>query len=983
MRSLSLLILLCAAPLLADITVERIEWKSDLPLDDFARLIKIEPGAPLSVKSVRRTVRLLYATGRFEQVVVTLLPGPDPERRAVSIAATPLRFIEDITITGNGALSDNRIKLAGNLRRFSPFYESGLERIREEILATYRSEGYPDATLSIEARNRSAAEVDILLSIQEGERRRIKKILLTGEVLSSERRELVNDLTLSNAFAALTDEQVRTMQEQVEHYYRGRGHLDTVIRHQTQDDGTVVFTVQRGPRYTLSVAGANSFSAETIRRVIQHIEGWHRNNEAANDRVILFYQAAGFPDVTVRTARTVKKRGTFEETLITVSISEGPRRFIDGIVFSGALEEKSEDIAAHIVAYVETRLDAEDLPPVSLDRTIVGGGYRDTDGARVTTLSRTNKDRASFPDARYVVPAAYLPDIATQVVEFYKARGYLQAEVLGHALARDGDLLFLDIEIAEGERSLVNWVDISSGDPELDRELLSLVDARSGIPFTPAFRDEITAKISTRLRELGRSFSRVTVETVADGAHVRLLFRVDDAFPVQTGEVVVSGNIITEGSVVRRLTRIATGDLLTSDLLREARQDLLATGAFDTAELTIMDEDAPEHMKDIVITVIEAWRYRLEIGAGVATDEGGRLFGSFEYKNVLGQLFSLRLSILLAHKIPWFMNSAFEDYFLHDLSFFERFDRVVNGSIAFPDLYFLPFSLAFQAEAFHIHDSRTASGLPYLLDKNGMLLSFYKRFGEHFVLWVNAELSRQDEEEYKELYDETTASSTVSLERSTRYLLSPEVEGWADYRNSPVSPDRGFKIGLRVRNVSSLAGDNTQYTLLENYASVYLPLQYLRSTSGEYLPRDTVIWHSFLRYGALLLHDGMLSADDTLKLGGSTSVRGFAQNSIIPADDTDGDPQGKYYLFLRNELRLKIQDHLYFVAFFDAGNLWEDIRQVGVGDLLRFGTGGGFMYASPIGSIHLQAGVNPFPREDTTRDYREDLWSFHFFISSF
>ena len=983
MRILSLLIIFWVAPLIAEITVDRVEWKSDLPQDDFARLIKIETGMPLSVKSVRRTVRLLYATGRFEQVVVTLLPGPEPERRAVSITATPLRFIEDITITGNGALSDNRIKLAGNLRRFSPFYESGLERIRDEIIAAYRAEGYPDATLSIEARNRSAAEVELFLSVQEGDRRRITKILLMGEVLSSERRELVNDLTLSSAFAPLTDEQVRAMQERVENYYRDRGHLDTVIRHQIQDDGTVLFTVQRGPRYLLSVNGAHHFAAETVRQVIQHIEGWHRNNEAAADRLLLFYHAAGFPDATVRTARTVRKRGSFEETNIAVSVSEGPRRFLDGIVFSGAFEEKGPDIAAHIVAYVETRLEAEDLPPVSLDRTIVGGGYRDTDGARVTTLSRTNKDRASFPDARYVLPAAYLTDIAAQVVEFYAARGHLQARVLRHALVRDGDLFFLDIEIAEGERSLVNWVDISSGDPELDRELLSLVDARSGIPFTPAFRDEITAKISTRLRELGRPFSRVTVETVADGAHVRLLFHIDDPFPVQAGEVVVSGNIVTEGSVVRRLTRIATGDLLTSDLLRDARQNLLATGAFDTADLIIMDEDTPDRMKDLVITVIEAWRYRVEVGAGVATDEGGRLFGSFEYKNVLGQLFSLRLSYKFAHKIPWFMNSAFEDYFLHDLSFIERFDRVVNGSIAFPDLYFLPFSLAFQAEAFHIHDSRTASGLPYLLDKNGMLLSFYKRFGEHFVLWVNTELSRQDEEEYKEIYDETTASSTVSLERSTRYLLSPEVEGWADYRNSPVSPDRGFKIGLRVRNVSSLAGDNTQYTLLENYASVYLPLRYRRSASGEYLPLDTVIWHSFLRYGALLLHDGMLSADDTLKLGGSTSVRGFAQNSIIPADDTDGDPQGKYYLFLRNELRLKIQDHLYLVAFFDAGNLWEDIRQVGAGDLLRFGTGGGFMYASPIGSIHLQAGVNPFPREDTTRNYREDLWSFHFFISSF
>jgi outer membrane translocation and assembly module TamA len=78
-----------------------------------------------------------------------------------------------------------------------------------------------------------------------------------------------------------------------------------------------------------------------------------------------------------------------------------------------------------------------------------------------------------------------------------------------------------------------------------------------------------------------------------------------------------------------------------------------------------------------------------------------------------------------------------------------------------------------------------------------------------------------------------------------------------------------------------------------------------------------------------------------------------------------------------------VQDHLYVVTFFDAGNLWEKIESIGQGDLLRYGTGGGIMYVSPIGSINLQAGVNLFPREDKVRNYKEALWSFHFFISSF
>jgi len=456
------------------------------------------------------------------------------------------------------------------------------------------------------------------------------------------------------------------------------------------------------------------------------------------------------------------------------------------------------------------------------------------------------------------------------------------------------------------------------------------------------------------------------------------MFVMEDLFPVVVGETVVSGNALTAESVLRSLARFERGALITTQMLHDARQNLLATGAFDAAEIRILDEDTPATEKDVVIAVTEAWRFRLDLGAGVATDEGVRLFGAFEYKNVLGKVLTLRLNYKFAYKIPWFMNAGFRDYFLHEIEPLQRIDRSVNGAFIVPDLYFLPFSLGLQMELFHVHDTRSASGVPYLLDKNGMMLSVYKRFGDHFFVSLNTELSRQDEETFHAELPED-----ARFERAGRYLLSPEIEGWADYRNSPVSPYRGWKIGLRVHNVTSLMGTDTKYTLLENYFSGYLPLRYQRTVSGDYEPRDTLVWHSFLRYAALFLHTGVLTADDTIKLGGSTTVRGFGQNTIIPNDDEDGIPEGRYSLLWRNEMRVKIRDRLYVVAFFDAGNLWERIENVGKGDLFRYGAGGGLLFASPIGAINLQAGANLFPRKDTVRDYKEDLWNFHLFISSF
>ncbi len=956
--------------------VERVVWKAPVPIEEYRRLIKVHTGDELSVGSVRRTVRLLYATGRFEQVIVTMAPGTKEDQVILTISAQPVLLVEDIVISGNRALSDNRIKLVANLRRYAPFLELSLDRVREEIVFAYRSEGYFDAAVSIEVRRTSAATAELHISVQEGERRQITRVQVEGDIFPSEKRELENMLTFSDAFSPLTEERLRDMNDRVEEYYRNRGYLDVSVKRVTQDDGTVIMTVNRGPRYRLVFEGNVAFSDNTLREVVTRREQWHHDREETRKRLFRFYQAAGFPDVRVTLTVTEDRKENEVSTVATVE--EGARRFLDGVVFSGLVEGSPREIERDLFAFVEERLADEGFPDPVLNRTLLGGGYRDTDGTRITTLRRTNRDRAVLPASRYAIPEDYTMDIARHIESLCRSQGFLEAKVERVALVREADLLYLDISLEEGPRTTLAWVGFRSGDPRLDEELESEMDIATEVPFDPAMVERTAADIEFFLRSRGYLFARVRPEQVTDGSRVRITFFVEDIFPVTAGEIVVSGNALTSESVVRSVVRIEQGSLITTQMLHDARQNLLITGAFDATEIRILDEDTPASEKDIVVSVTEAWRFRFDLGAGVATDEGVRLFGAFEYKNILGKVLTLQLSYKLAYKIPWFMSAGFRDYFLHEIASFERIDRSVNGVFIVPDLYFLPFSLGLQTELFHIHDTRSASGVPYLLDKNGLTFTLYKRFGDHFFLSLDAELSRQDEEMFH-----ADLSGDDRFARAGRYLLSPGIEGWVDYRNSPVNSYQGWKIGLRLRNVTSLLGTETKYTLLENYLSGYLPLRYQRTVSGDYEPRDTLVWHSFLRYAALFLHTGTLTADDTLKLGGSTTVRGFGQNTIIPNDDDDGVPEGRYSIFWRNEMRVKIGDRLYVVAFFDAGNLWERIENVGKGDLFRYGAGGGLLFASPIGAVNLQAGANLFPREDAMRDYKEDLWSFHLFISSF
>ena len=111
--------------------------------------------------------------------------------------------------------------------------------------------------------------------------------------------------------------------------------------------------------------------------------------------------------------------------------------------------------------------------------------------------------------------------------------------------------------------------------------------------------------------------------------------------------------------------------------------------------------------------------------------------------------------------------------------------------------------------------------------------------------------------------------------------------------------------------------------------------------------------------------------DERFFIGGSTTVRSFAERDLGPHDPRGNSIGGEYYTIFNLEYTFPIYGELLGAVFVDAGNLLTDARQPSLNDM-RYAIGLGLRYNLPIGPVRLDYGINPSPGEN------EDFGAFHF-----
>ncbi|MBD3287716.1 BamA/TamA family outer membrane protein, partial [candidate division KSB1 bacterium] len=107
------------------------------------------------------------------------------------------------------------------------------------------------------------------------------------------------------------------------------------------------------------------------------------------------------------------------------------------------------------------------------------------------------------------------------------------------------------------------------------------------------------------------------------------------------------------------------------------------------------------------------------------------------------------------------------------------------------------------------------------------------------------------------------------------------------------------------------------------------------------------------RFGESLI----IPLNERFYAGGDGSIRGFSRRSVGPKRDGDQPIGGNFTIVTNYEIRFPLYKKLGATLFWDAGNVWQNARRFNFEDI-RYGTGCGLRYNSPLGIARLDFGVN-------------------------
>ncbi|EPX98106.1 membrane protein [Ralstonia sp. AU12-08] len=524
---------------------------------------------------------------------------------------------------------------------------------------------------------------------------------------------------------------------------------------------------------------------------------------------------------------------------------------------------------------------------------------------------------------------------------FYLDRGYLEfaIESTQVSITPDKKDIYLTLNIHEGEQYKVSDIKLTGELLSKQAEMEKLIKLKQGDVFSSAKLSATTKSITDLLGTYGYAFATINPQPQINQKDrtVALTLVVDPGRRVYVRRVNVLGNSKTRDEVVRREMRQMEASWFDGEKLQLSQNRINRTGYFTDANITTEDVPGTSDQVDVNVNVTEKPTGQINLGVGFSSTDKVVLSAGIRQDNVFGSGTSLGLDVNTSKANRTIAVTQFDPYFTTD------------GISRSTELYY-----------------RTYQPLYYTGD------STYKIVQEGGNMKFGVPFSETDTVFFGIGYERTSIDVSANTPLAYQNWVTkngritnnfPFTIGWSkDQRDSALVPTRG-----RYQQANLEIGVPGGVT----YYRAYYQHQWFYPVSKSF----TLAFNNEFGYGR-----GYGGKDFPIfknyYAGGIGSVRGYETSTLGPRDANGIAIGGASKIVGNVEFIFPLPGSgvdrtVRLFTFFDYGNVFAEAAQPYKLSDMRYSTGFGLSWLSPIGPLKISMGF-PIKRkaEDQTQRFQ-------------